>query len=148
MSKLGFHVDRTITIEGPFKSHDLKVDTRWVRATVITQGTTYQVTVLITAQSGELAFVGSGEGGKPTDEELEEARVLFAIIELAGRPAGDFQRPQPHVLPDIRVTVPMGPDSGPGYRGMWSVPSIRKHEVLRHYTVTRKESTWIATAKL
>ena len=139
----GFHVDRTITIEGPFKSHD-KLDAKWAQATVETQEITYRVAVLISGQS-QLAFVGSGEGGGPTEEELEEARTLFAMIELAQRSTDDFKRPQPHLLPDIRVEVGVGPDSGPGYGGMWSIESIRKHEHLRGYTVRRKGSSWAGT---
>ncbi len=145
MSKLGFDVDRTITIEGPFQSHRDK-DAKWVQATVETQGITYRVAVWLTGQV-QLAFVGSGKGGGPTEEELEEARARCAIIELAQRPTNEFERPEPHLLPDIRVEVPPGPDSGPGYRGMWSLPSIKKHESLRGYNVTREGSTWTAKPK-
>jgi hypothetical protein len=145
MARLGFHVDRTITIEGPFERHPHYVDVKGAQATVETQGTTHRVAVLISGQS-ELAFVGSGENGRPTDEEREEARALFAIIELAQRSTEDFKRPEPHLLASVRVEVPRGPDSGPSsYREMWSVPSIRKHEHLRGFTVNRDGSRWVAT---
>ncbi len=111
MAKLGFHVDRTITIEGPFDFHGHYVDVKVAQATVETQGTTHRVAVLIPGQS-ERAFVGSG--GKPTPEELEEARALYAIIELAQRSTEDFKRPQPHILPDIRVEVGPGSRLGAG----------------------------------
>lgn len=143
MARLGFHVDRTITIEGPFDRHPHYVDVKGAQATVETQGLTHRVAVLISGQS-ELAFVGSGENGRPTDEECEEARALFAIVDLAQRSTEDFKRPEPHLLASIQVEVPPGLDSGTGYRGMWSIESIRKHERLRDYTVSRRGLWWTA----
>jgi len=45
--RVGFHVDRTVTLEGPFKRHPIK-DAVWAHATVETQGVTYRVAVTIT----------------------------------------------------------------------------------------------------
>ncbi len=59
MARLGFHVDRTITIEGPFQSHGYYIDVKGAQATMETQGTTHRVAVVISGQS-ERAFVGSG----------------------------------------------------------------------------------------
>jgi hypothetical protein len=145
-SRLGFHADRIITIEGPFRMHTT-MDAKWAHATVETQGTAYRIAVLISGQS-ELSFMGSGEDGRLTDDEREEARTLFAIIELSQHSTDDFQPPQPGFLPEIRVHVSLGPNSGSGYHGMWSIESIRKHERLRGYTVRREGSTWIAASKL
>lgn len=37
MARLGFHVDRTITIEGPFDRHPYYADVKGAQATVETQ---------------------------------------------------------------------------------------------------------------
>lgn len=143
--KIGFRVDRTVIVEGPFRPHD-KMDAVWAPATVETQGVKCRVAVMI-AGPAELGFCGPDVDSRMPDDQREEARALFALGELAQRPVRDFERPEPRMLPEIRITVGPGPDSGPRAREMWTIQSIRKHPALQAYTVTCDGSTWTARSR-
>jgi hypothetical protein len=144
--RFGFAVSRpTITIEGPFQTVP-NMDAKWARATVKTLGTTSHVAVLISGPS-ETCVLGSGANRTPTEEELKEARARFSLAELARRSPRELEPRHPGQLAEIRVEPGTGPDSRegrPGYAGMWSLDSIRKHPALREYTIERQGNRWIA----
>lgn len=107
---------------------------------------------MLVSGPSELAIVGAAPDGKPTDEELEEARALFALAELANRSVKDLEPPKQGYLAEIRVEIGTGPDSGAfesgmSYAEMWTIESIRNQERLRGYVVEREGSMWTAVPK-
>lgn len=126
--------DRTIVIEGPFQTGHGR-DGHWAKATIKAQGRQYRVAVVIPGQSDFHHFFGM------TDEEREEARGWFALVELAQCPTTAFASAPSESLVDVTVRIAQAP---PLQR--WVIEDVLHyvHEELREYVLERKGSTWQA----
>jgi hypothetical protein len=126
--------DRTISIDGPFQTGDER-DGHWAQATITAQGGQYRVAVVIPGPSEFHHFFGM------TDEEREEARGWFALIELAHCPTSAFESDPTGALPEVTVSIAQAP---PLQR--WLIEDVLNyvHEELREYALERKGSTWQA----
>ena len=130
----GSPADRTIVIEGPFQTAQER-DDLWARATIKAEGRQYRVAVLIPGPSDFHHFFGM------PDEEREEARVWFALVDLAKRSTSGFGQATDGSPAEVTVRIPQAP---PLRR--WVIEDVLDyvHEQLREYVVERKESTWQA----
>ncbi len=126
--------DRTVVIEGPFQTGHERDDHR-AQAAIKTQGRQYRVAAVIPGQADFHHFFGM------TDEEREEARGWFALIELARCPARAFESGPGGHLPEVTVRIAQAP---PLQR--WTSEDVLNyvHEQLREYVLKREGSTWQA----
>lgn len=129
--------DRTIAIKRPFQEHPA-AHGYWANAAVATNEACYRVVVTVSGPGCTSGIAGH-------EEATEEGRMLFSLIDLAGRSTNEFKRSQTNHFPEIWVTIP----SGLGRRGEWTVDALRNHarEQLRPYNVSRCGSTWEARPK-
>ncbi len=139
-SEIGFRMERIIKVEGPFQQAQKYVEARSARATVEIQGETNSVEVVISGED-ELGLPGMQES-----KEREEARMWFALVDLAHRSSRDLARKDPRTLPEIRLPIPR---SGLGFKSGWSIEAVRQYaqKELRGYEVTRDGQTWKARSK-
>ena len=130
----GAPADRTIVIEGPFQTGQERDDLS-APATITAEGHQYRAAVMVPGQSDFHHFFGM------TDEEREEARGWFALVELAQCPTNLFGPAASGSPAEVTVRIPQAP---PLRR--WMIEDVLDyvHEQLREYVVERKGSTWQA----
>ena len=130
----GSPADRTIVIEGPFQTAQER-DDLWARATIEAEGRQYRVALLIPGPSDFHHFFGM------PDEEREEARVWFALVDLAKRSTSGFGQATDGSPAEVTVRIPQAP---PLRR--WMIEDVLDyvHDQLREYVVERKGPTWQA----
>lgn len=126
--------DRTVIVEGPFQAAHER-DDHWAQATIDAHGRQYRVAAVVPGQADFHYFFGM------TDEEREDARGWFALIELARCPAEAFESSPGGHLPEVTVRIA---HAGPLQR--WTIEDVQNyaHEKLRGYALEREGSTWRA----
>src|SRR6267143_775641 len=124
----GSPADRTIVIEGPFQTGQER-DGLSAPATITAEGHQYRAAVMVPGQSDFHHFFGM------TDEEREEARGWFALVELARCPTGAFESDSSEYLPEVEVRIAQAP---PLQR--WIIENVLNyvHQQLREYVLNHE----------
>ena len=122
MDKIGFHVDRTITMkEDFFRPANMDVRLSWAEIEVLVR--MYQVNVTIDGLLEDLRLPGiETHHGKAADPDRQKARQWMALCELVRCPTGDFEKRSAD-SPEIDVSIP----PAPGWDGMWTIEKLWDH---------------------
>jgi len=135
---------RKVALELPFQPVANR-DAVFAIATIESHDRKDRVAVLISGPS-QLGFSNTNASGPMLDQDREEVRSWFALVDLTRRLASELEQNSPPKLPEIHITIP----TGPGHRGEWTIESVRNYaaERLQDYEVRREHSVWTATPKL
>jgi len=134
MPEPDIQADRTIVIEGPFQT-DPDRDDHWAQASIEAHGRQYRVAAVIPGHTDFHHLFGMG------DEDREEARGWFALVELAACPTGKLDSKPGGYLPEVVVKIAQAP---PLER--WVIEDVLNyaHQQLRDYELKRDGSRWLA----
>src|SRR5207302_3869434 len=126
--------DRIIVIEGPFQSEQGR-DDLWAQATIEVGGRQYRVAAVIPGVSDFHHFFGM------TEEEREEARGWFALLDLARCSVEAFAQTSGEYLPEVNIRIPPAPPSQ-----RWMIDGVIKfvRDQLREYVLEWDGSSWVA----
>src|SRR5437588_1474556 len=126
--------DRVIVIEGPFQAEQGR-DDLWAQATIEVGGRQYRVAAVIPGVSDFHHFFGM------TEEEREEARGWFALLDLARCAVEAFEQTSGEYLPEVNIRIPPAPPSQ-----RWMIDGVIKfvRDQLREYVLEWDGSSWVA----
>ena len=76
-----------------------------------------------------------------TEEEREEARGWFALLDLARCPVEAFEQTSSEYLPEVKIRIPPAPPSQ-----RWMIDGVIKfvRDQLREYVLEGEGSSWVA----
>lgn len=134
MPEPDIRADRIIVVEGPFQT-DQDRDDHWAQATIEIQGRQYRVAAVIPGPTDFHHLFGM------IDEDREEARGWFAVVELAGCSPRKFESSESAYLPEVQVKIAQAP---PLQR--WVIEDVLNyaHEHLPGYELKREGGRWLA----
>src|SRR5207302_8731818 len=126
--------DRIIVIEGPFQSEQGR-DDLWAQATIEVGGRQYRVAAVIPGVSDFHHFFGM------TEEEREDVRGWFALLDLARCSVEAFAQTSGEYLPEVNIRIPPAPPSQ-----RWMIDGVIKfvRDQLREYVLEWDGSSWVA----
>ena len=147
MSRMKSRVERTITLDVPFRPDPRSIDAKYAIATIHSRAGQDRVLTVIIWPS-RVGFASADRPERMLGDEEEEACarfILAEVAELANRPVSTLEPVAVNRMRELRVNIP----AGPGESGEWTLEMVKRHtdERLRNYVVTREGFQWRASTK-